>query len=441
MAFSGILQVAGASDVFAPLTQLNVEFFLLFLLPPIIFESGYSLDMKPFFKNFGAILVYAFSGTFISAMMVGSLIFSFGGIFEDITSLSLAESFAFGALISATDPVSVLAIMKDLNTDARLFNLVFGESIFNDAVTIVLYRTIMQIKDEGSSMETFLRAGGFFIVIFIGSFIIGVLVAFGASWFLKKTSSYNPHTRTKMEASVVILGPWVSYLLSEALSLSGIVSILFSGMIMAKYTYPNLSESGKETVGHAYETVAHASETLIFVFVGMGLFSFNLPFEGMGWALFFWMIFSVLLARGANILINTSILNYFQDAKISPTFQFIMWFSGLRGAIAFALAIDSSKEFLGGGIILTMTLSFAIITIIFVAGAIAPILIKLDVLEKPGDTSPSLPQTEFDPDQESDKDEKSDDPEKSLEAKHIEVPKEKTDDCFKKMKRWMTRVD
>jgi NhaP-type Na+/H+ or K+/H+ antiporter len=61
--------------------------------------------------------MYAFVGTFISAVIIGSLIFSFGGIFEDITSLSLAESFAFGALISATDPVSVLAIMKDLGTN------------------------------------------------------------------------------------------------------------------------------------------------------------------------------------------------------------------------------------------------------------------------------------------------------------------------------------
>ena len=66
-----------------------------------------------------------------------------GALLEDVLSFSLAESFAFGTLISATDPVSVLAIMKDLGTNKRLFNLIFGESIFNDAVTIVLYRTIL----------------------------------------------------------------------------------------------------------------------------------------------------------------------------------------------------------------------------------------------------------------------------------------------------------
>jgi sodium/hydrogen exchanger 8 len=149
---------------------------------------------------------------------------------------------------------------------------------------------------------------------------------------------------------------------------------------MAKYTYPNLSEDSKSTVGHAYEVVAHASETLIFVFVGMGLFSFNLPFGKMGYSLFFWMLFAVLLGRGANILINTSILNYFLENKISKKFQFIMWFSGLRGAIAFALAIDCTKQFFYGDVILTMTLLFAIITILLVGGSMVPILIKLDVI-------------------------------------------------------------
>ena len=91
--------------------------------------------------------MYAFSGTLISAVVVGSLIYAIGGIFANVPGLSLSESFAFGALISATDPVSVLAIMKDMGTDKRLFNLVFGESIFNDAVTIVLYRTIMTFAE------------------------------------------------------------------------------------------------------------------------------------------------------------------------------------------------------------------------------------------------------------------------------------------------------
>ena len=130
--------------------------------------------------------------------------------------------------------------------------------------------------------------------------------------------------------------------MSEALTLSGIVSILFCGIFMSKYSLPNLTPSSAASVGHAYEVVAHASETLIFVFVGMGVFSFNLQFERMGVALFFWMLFAVFFARGANILLNSACINYFIDDPVSPKFQFISWFSGLRGAIAFALAIDST---------------------------------------------------------------------------------------------------
>ena len=93
-------------------------------------------------------MLYAFSGTFISAVIVGSMIYAIGGIFSNVPGLSLAESFAFGALISATDPVSVLAIMKDLGTDKRLFNLIFGESIFNDAIGIVMYETVKTIGND-----------------------------------------------------------------------------------------------------------------------------------------------------------------------------------------------------------------------------------------------------------------------------------------------------
>jgi sodium/hydrogen exchanger 8 len=251
IAFSGFLELIGESSELAPVTNLNVDFFLLFLLPPIIFESGYNMDKKPFFKNFGGIMMYAFCGTFISALFVGLVIYAFGFV-SGVTSLSLSESFAFGALISATDPVSVLAIMKDMQTDKTLYNLIFGESIFNDAVTIVLYHTIIRIKDHDASAEMIFLSIGFFFLIFIGSFVIGVGTALLVSYILKKLNIYNPNNRKQLEATSVIFGPWISYLLSEALTLSGIVSILFCGIFMARYTYPNLSESVKELVGSAY---------------------------------------------------------------------------------------------------------------------------------------------------------------------------------------------
>lgn len=117
-----------------------------------------------------------------------------------------------------------------------------------------------------------------------------------------------------------MLGPWFSYLLSEALTLSGIVSILFCGIFMRRYTYPNLSEASKEVVGKAYAVVAHGSETLIFIFLGMGVFSFSLPFEDMGIWLFLTMLGAVHLGRGLNILLNSAFVNCYRRRRISFKF-------------------------------------------------------------------------------------------------------------------------
>jgi NhaP-type Na+/H+ or K+/H+ antiporter len=116
--------------------------FMILLLPPIIFESGYNMNKKSFFKNLGTVLMFSFIGTFI-AIFSSSVMFWLVGITPLSPDFTWKEAFAFGSLISATDPVSVLASFKEMNADADLYAIIFGESIFNDAVAIVMYQTVM----------------------------------------------------------------------------------------------------------------------------------------------------------------------------------------------------------------------------------------------------------------------------------------------------------
>jgi NhaP-type Na+/H+ or K+/H+ antiporter len=147
----------------------------------------------------------------------------------------------------------------------------------------------------------------------------------------------------------------------------------------------------------------------------MGMFSFGLPFEKMGWQLFLIMLFAVMLGRAVNIVANTAFLNNFRAHKISRPFQFLMWFSGLRGAIAFALAIDAHNQFKeNGDVILTLTLLYAVITILVVGGATAPLMEKFGV---PTEMSLDSPE-----------------PESSTMILT-------TTNCFKKIKNTMKRID
>lgn len=126
------------------ITKHFVNLFMILLLPPIIFESGYNMQKKPFFRNFGTVLMFSFVGTFI-AIFFSSIMFYVTGLLGWSFEFTLKDSFAFGSLISATDPVAVLAIFKEMDADENLFAIVFGESIFNDAIGIVMYETVKNL--------------------------------------------------------------------------------------------------------------------------------------------------------------------------------------------------------------------------------------------------------------------------------------------------------
>ena len=141
---------------------------------------------------------------------------------------------------------------------------------------------------------------------------------------------------------MMLLCPWVSYLIAEGLSLSGIVSILTNGVFLSYYATPNTTPAAKKVLKMGYETIAVSAETLVFLFLGIGLFAFNHPYEQLGWGLVVTTIINLNLARALNVFVVSALVNTTREKnKITPKMQGVMWMSGLRGAMAYALAIDS----------------------------------------------------------------------------------------------------
>ena len=126
--------------------RFNFEFFMIWLLPPIIFEAGYNMDVISFISNLGPTMFFAFAGTFLSTFVVGGLVWGVGQL-GLCYPMGLLASLTFGSLISATDPVTVLAVFQALGVKADLFSMVFGESVLNDAVAIVLSRTLVSFVE------------------------------------------------------------------------------------------------------------------------------------------------------------------------------------------------------------------------------------------------------------------------------------------------------
>uniref|UniRef100_A0AAY4CT66 Sodium/hydrogen exchanger n=1 Tax=Denticeps clupeoides TaxID=299321 RepID=A0AAY4CT66_9TELE len=350
--------------------------FFLLLLPPIIFESGYSLHKGNFFQNIGSITLFAVFGTAISAFIVGGGIY-FLGQADVIYKMTMTDSFAFGSLISAVDPVATIAIFNALNVDPVLNMLVFGESILNDAVSIVLTNTAEGFTGSDvatvTGWETFLQALGYFLKMFFGSAALGTLTGLISAIHvdLRKTPS--------LEFGMMIIFAYLPYGLAEGIKLSGIMAILFSGIVMSHYTHHNLSPVTQILMQQTLRTVAFMCETCVFAFLGLSIFSFPHNFE---LSFVIWCIVLVLLGRAVNIFPLSFLLNFFRDHKITPKMMFIMWFSGLRGAIPYALSLHLGLEPIEKRqLIGTTTIVIVLFTILLLGGGTMPLIRIMDIEE------------------------------------------------------------
>ncbi|PKU37999.1 sodium hydrogen exchanger 8 [Limosa lapponica baueri] len=302
--------------------------FFLLLLPPIIFESGYSLHKGNFFQNIGSITLFSVFGTAISAFIVGGGIY-FLGQADVIYKLNMTDSFAFGSLISAVDPVATIAIFNALNVDPVLNMLVFGESILNDAVSIVLTNTAEGLTRENMSDHIDLR----------------------------KTPS--------LEFGMMIIFAYLPYGLAEGISLSGIMAILFSGIVMSHYTHHNLSPVTQILMQQTLRTVAFMCESK-----EGNVNPFPVAYSNV----------LVLFGRAVNIFPLSYLLNFFRDHKITPKMMFIMWFSGLRGAIPYALSLHLGLEPIEKRqLIGTTTIIIVLFTILLLGGGTMPLIRLIDI--------------------------------------------------------------
>ncbi|KAJ3661878.1 hypothetical protein Zmor_006256 [Zophobas morio] len=351
--------------------------FFLILLPPIIFESGYNLHKGNFFQNIGSILVFAIVGTTISAFIIGFGIY-FLGLADVVYQLSFVESFAFGSLISAVDPVATVAIFHALNVDPVLNMLVFGESILNDAIAIVLTTAALESNNPiMSTGEAIVMGIQRFCLMFFASAGIGVVFALVSAVLLKYVDlRKNP----SLEFGMMLVFTYAPYVLAEGIHLSGIMAILFCGIVMSHYTHFNLSTVTQITMQQTLRTLAFIAETCVFAYLGLALFSFKHRVEP---ALIVWALILCLIGRACNIFPLAILVNKFREHQITKKMMFIMWFSGLRGAISYALSLHLNFSDETRHVIITTTLIIVLITTLFFGGSTMPLLKFMQATKNP----------------------------------------------------------
>ncbi|XP_042373541.1 sodium/hydrogen exchanger 2-like [Zingiber officinale] len=336
--------------------SFDEELFFIFLLPPIIFNAGFQVKKKQFFRNFSTILLLGVFGTLVSFCIISA-----GSYFLlkkiGITSLKIQDYLAIGAIFSSTDSVSTLQVLNQEETPL-LYSIVFGEGVVNDATSVVLFNAVQSLDLSNVNTMTAFELFAKFLYLFFTSTALGILVGLISAYSIKKL--YIGRHSTNREVAIMLLLAYLSYMIAELLSLSGILTIFFCGIIMSHYTWHNVTERSRITTRHAFATMSFISETFIFLYVGMDALDIDkwkMSDASVGTTITAsGTLFSlVMVGRAIFVFALANVSNCFthrSNAKIDLTSQFVIWWAGLmRGAVTIALSYNqfssssTSKEY------------------------------------------------------------------------------------------------
>ncbi|XP_052104789.1 Na(+)/H(+) exchanger beta-like isoform X2 [Mytilus californianus] len=359
------------------------ETFFHFLLPPIILEAAFSLYDRTFLHNLGSILIFSVIGTCCAAFTIGLCLIGLHkvGAMEDI-DVTPIQLLVFSSLIVAVDPVAVLAVFNEVGVNRVLYFLVFGESLLNDGVTVVLYNVLQSYNSialQGGSITAKEVILGIvkFLVVCIGGLAIGVICGILSSILTRFTD------KVKVVEPVAIFGmAYLAFILAEMFHFSGIISIIACGLIQVAYAFNNLNRKSCTAIKYFTRVMSSTTEIIIFMFLGLLLVRDNHRWET-GFIL--WTLFLCIIVRFFYTYLFSLAINRFDRSRvrrITLDEMFIMSYGGLRGAVCFSLvALLKPEDFPTEtkNLFVTATLTVILFSVFVQGATIKPLVNKLRV--------------------------------------------------------------
>ncbi len=336
---------------------------LSIFLPTLLGEATLNLPFSDLKENKKPIFTLAFAGTFITALIIG-----FSAYF--LLGLPIEVAFTFAALISATDPISVLSIFKSLGVTKKLTTIIEGESLFNDGIAVVLF-TIASVylldyidmgwAGLGSGVLLFLK-------FVIGGLIVGAIFGVLASRSIKLIDNYP------LEITISMLLFFGSFFTAEVIHVSGVIAVVVSGIIFSNYGGSiGMSPVTKLNINNFWSVIAFIANSIIFLMVGLEINNIDLSGK---WGMILLGIFIVVGARAIAVYTGLSFIKGFP-----MKFKHTLNWGGLKGSLSIALALSLPTDFDGRDEILVLTLSFVLFSLIVQGLTIKPLIKKVGILD------------------------------------------------------------
>ncbi len=306
--------------------QVTLTKHLIFsaFLPPLIFEAAFQMPWKPLKRDLPVTLTLATLGVLIATGIVT------GGILL-LLHWSWQTALLMGVLISATDPVSVIATFKSAKVQGRIDLLVEAESLFNDGTAAVLFGIALAAVDASTPMPTLGSAMVSFLTTVLGGIACGGAVGGIALLIVGRTEDHL------VEIAFTTVAAYGSFLLAEHFHLSGVLATLTAGVLMGNVGATGvLTSKGHEAVLAFWEYAGFVANSLIFLLIGMPLVGIDFIRVGSPVAI---VTLLVLLGRAVSVYGCCALFTWTPKLKVSPAHQHVLFWGGLRGALALALVL------------------------------------------------------------------------------------------------------
>jgi CPA1 family monovalent cation:H+ antiporter len=308
------------------------EVILGLLIPPLVFDAAFHLKYEDLRRDFWPIFILALPGVVITTVLVGGMVSWGSAVIPQVAFISLPVAMVFGALVSATDPVAVVALFRNIGAPKRLQVLLEGESLFNDGTAIVMFYIMLAfagvsgLQGFGGEKITLLTGIASFIRVAGGGAIIGVLLGMGISQLISRIDD------ALVETTLTTVLAFGAYIVAEQFHFSGVLAVVAAGIVNGNVGPKGMSPTSRLVVYNFWEYLAFLANSIIFLLVGMTI-DLQLLFNN--WQSIAIAILAVLIARLVSIY-GFSIFN----RNISPKWKHVLYWGGLRGAITLALALS-----------------------------------------------------------------------------------------------------
>jgi len=358
----GLLLGAIHLPLFSPLQPghrpdwLTPDVILILFLPALVFEGSVKLDVRELLRNFLPLFLLANVGVLIAAAATGYLV-------HWLIGLPVVIALLFGSIISATDPISVLAIFKDLRVDKRLTLIMESESLLNDGTAVVLFEIVLAAA-VAESWSVSKGIEQYFMAV-AGGAVLGAALGYLAS---RVTATVDDPQLEIMLTTILAYG---SYLLAYHFHLSGVIATGSAGLMLGNVgAKKGMSERTRMAMHSFWEYISFVMNSLVFLLIGLEIHVRALLGD---WAAVLLAIGAVLLGRALSVYLLVPVSNCFTE-KIPVRWQHVAVWGGLRGALALALALSLPSTFPYREQLLSLTFGVVIFSILVQGLTMKPLL-------------------------------------------------------------------